>query len=616
MTGTNPFTSTILKTFHSQRVNNEQQLRPGNVLSGKVLEIYPNQRAMIQLGGKQLVAQLETSLNLHNSYWFQVKSVGDMLRLKVLVDKPLTNKNQAELLLKELGLTVSKEHLDFITTLIEKNIPFDKNSLSQALELSNNQQNREFSQKVLLEMMRRNLPITSSVLQALIMKDTSSIQEQLISLNSEISKQDNLSAVQRLLTERIMPFVNQSVNEPKTEIVKMILDGINRQDDKMFTLLKKSTLLTSPSSFNDWQRSWSNWQVETGIDYIQGNDKVDNRIKLPFDLDANHFLDALYKLRNNQLPISQSLINQFSQLVNKLDQNLESATIENQLRNFIKKNDLLYKINGLLTDSEKVIMNNWLENRLNNKSGELLPVLKDIAFKQLPVEMEKLMTDLISKLEPNQPQTNIGTKELFLTQLKQFLLFSGIDHESFIHRGKFDQLNIANEQSLKSLVLQALQEGNGSQMEKLEKLLHSLNGIQLTSVQQEGPMIQTSIHLPADKFGLKSDVQIDFESRKDETGKINPDFCQIIFYLDLNTIGETIINMSIQKRLVNVTVYNQHSQLEDMLSKYKTALKMGLNKIDYHLSTVQFKSSNVKQSVHSSDTNEVKSHRQGVDFRI
>ncbi len=73
----NPFSLTKPSTLKQL-----PSLKPGQMISAKVLELFPNQKATIQVNGKEIVAQLETALTAKKSYLFQVISAGDVTRIK------------------------------------------------------------------------------------------------------------------------------------------------------------------------------------------------------------------------------------------------------------------------------------------------------------------------------------------------------------------------------------------------------------------------------------------------------------------------------------------------------------------------------------------------------
>ncbi|ALX47452.1 hypothetical protein AOX59_01850 [Lentibacillus amyloliquefaciens] len=58
--------------------NSSQLLRPGQIIQGNIVKIYPDQKAQIQLGTHKMTAQLETSLTVSARYHFQVQPSDDV----------------------------------------------------------------------------------------------------------------------------------------------------------------------------------------------------------------------------------------------------------------------------------------------------------------------------------------------------------------------------------------------------------------------------------------------------------------------------------------------------------------------------------------------------------
>ena len=78
---------------------------------------------------------------------------------------------------------------------------------------------------------------------------------------------------------------------------------------------------------------------------------------------------------------------------------------------------------------------------------------------------------------------------------------------------------------------------------------------------------------------------------------------------------ETIVEMNVQKRFVNITIYND--QLTMRRIHLETLLEKGLKKIDFHLSTINIKPYNKNKKASPSTGNYVNDYvSEGIDFRI
>ncbi|WP_138414868.1 hypothetical protein [Aquibacillus sediminis] len=416
----NVASSQLLKSVQqSNKISLLNMIKPGQILSGKVTQLFPNNRAAVVLNGTQLVAQLETALTLQNKYWFQVQSSDQIIRLKVLSDKSIHKKRQGnQLLLDELGIKETKDRSAFISKLTDEQVPFNKHNLQQAISLLEKEHYSETAQKVIKDMLTNGFPITSSIYHSLLTVNDTDFNQQLVDIQTELNT------------------------------------------------------ITSPSDI---------------------------------------------------------------------------------------QNQLLEKMNQFIGGYEE----------------------------------------------------SIDPKASLLEQLKSLLTITGLNYEHQIFNQSLTDTNHTFIQSLKGLLLQLLQEG-GSNSGKMERFLDFLNGSQLRAFQENEQMMEISLQIPANKLGLNHAIHVDLKSYKNKKGQIDPEFCRLHFYLHLQQLKDTIVDVTIQKRNVNITVLNNHPQLKQLTNIVKPKLEEGLAKINYHLSSIQVKP--ITDPV--SQKSYTKAHTQGVDFRI
>src|SRR5690625_6222184 len=60
--------------FIADQQSEAQYFKKGSILRGRILKLFPQNKAHIQLGAHTFIAQLEASLQLGGSYHFQVQS--------------------------------------------------------------------------------------------------------------------------------------------------------------------------------------------------------------------------------------------------------------------------------------------------------------------------------------------------------------------------------------------------------------------------------------------------------------------------------------------------------------------------------------------------------------
>jgi type II secretory pathway component HofQ len=204
-------------------------------------------------------------------------------------------------------------------------------------------------------------------------------------------------------------------------------------------------------------------------------------------------------------------------------------------------------------------------------------------------------------------------KDSFAEQTRNMLQNVGLQYEKAILH---DENNPAN--SLKATLLSLVQTSDGLVQDQANKLLQFVNGMQLQSIQETSEFLQANLIVPANKLGLESDVELDFEGKKKDNGEIDPDFCRVVFYLDLATIKKTVVDMHVQKRSISLTILNDNS-VEDIMRPLQSLLKEGLEKINYHLSSVSHKPLTSQELNHTKNKYMKYNHYsayQGVDLRI
>ncbi|MFC4557099.1 hypothetical protein ACFO3D_02595 [Virgibacillus kekensis] len=557
---------------------NPQQLKPGQIVQGKIIKIYPGNKAQIQLGTQKMVAQLEASLTIGERYHFQVQASKEVIQLKVIGDQ-LKNEARANImsLMQQLGLKATKSNIAFMQALVKEGIPFTKDQLRKAFQLLDQAKNKSQAYTVLKNMIAARLPVTDSVFQALIVKKESGFGEQITNLTEQL-RQASDSSSNRLLN-RLHQVSGISTTIPN------ILGQVIGQDESVFNAMKLAGTIDPDVDFSSWKKeqplvaqknsSTSNADNVTQLEHLRSNRAL-------IQTTVKAFLQKWGTVLNS---VDTSLTGQqFSQMEQQITRNLMPLLSTEQQQNLSK---LLYN--------------------QPQQMRQLLYAFQGLGSDQLYVSSEQL----VSAYKSSDAFLQLPPKEQFLHHLQQVMKVTGLTYENMIAEGSGNQQS----NTIKSLLIQMIQYGEGRVPDQAQQLLHYINGMQVQSVNESADFLQASLQLPAEKLGLAGDIQLDFEGKKNEDGKINPDFCRILFYLDLANLKETIIDMSIQKRSVTVTVYNDHGLTNSMVASLKPMVKEGLDKLDYQLSTVLVKPIHETKSGNNASHTYQQSY-QGVDYRI
>lgn len=114
-------------------------LRPGQIVKGEILKIFPDQTAMISLEGKTLQAKLETSVSVGQRAWFHVLNSVNPIKLKVISSQqlnqesnPVLTENELNHLLKYFNLEAKGEDSKLLQYFIKHNCPVKAEQMKMA----------------------------------------------------------------------------------------------------------------------------------------------------------------------------------------------------------------------------------------------------------------------------------------------------------------------------------------------------------------------------------------------------------------------------------------------------------------------------------------------------
>jgi hypothetical protein len=198
--------------------------------------------------------------------------------------------------------------------------------------------------------------------------------------------------------------------------------------------------------------------------------------------------------------------------------------------------------------------------------------------------------------------------------LKEALQKLGLQHEANIRLAmETKTLAEATMTSLKSLLLQALENVHEPELkETLQTLLHHVTGQQLLS-QAEGPLQHIFMQIPIQLGEQRTDVAIHWQGKRQKNGKIDPDYCRIVFYFYLDKLKETVVDVRVQQRIVHVSVINDTPHLSEIANDFQPMLKERLEEHGYTLSALKIETPKQKKA----PVDFVFEQRySGVDYRI
>lgn len=232
---------------------NELTFRDGQIVQGKILKLFPNNRAEIQIGNHKLVAEITTSLQINKQYFFQVQADDSLIHLKVLSEQvtKAPTQNIAQLL-QQLQMKPTKQHIAFIQQLIAERVPFQITDIQQAFKLMEHRSNIEASQiDILKKMMEARLPMTNHVFEALVASRNQTfslhIEQMVRSLESATSLSEKEQTLLQLLKqlggmkETFLTSLAKNIQQKELPIGSLLqyIDTLEREKDNLMEGSKK-----------------------------------------------------------------------------------------------------------------------------------------------------------------------------------------------------------------------------------------------------------------------------------------------------------------------------------------------------------------------------------------
>ncbi|GGH74929.1 hypothetical protein JOD43_000374 [Pullulanibacillus pueri] len=171
--------------------------------------------------------------------------------------------------------------------------------------------------------------------------------------------------------------------------------------------------------------------------------------------------------------------------------------------------------------------------------------------------------------------------------------------------GYFQEAKLANPRvkpdelgmTLKTGLLAVVNDKENHEMsDHAEKLLAAITGQQLQSLPADRSLIQWLFTLPVLFNHEFKDVQMLWEGKKNEQGDNETEYYKILFYFDFKVIGETVVRILTQRKMLTVTLFNDTIELEPLIEKYKPQLQERLSALDYTLVSLTQINGEVKQA--------------------
>lgn len=584
---------------HSHNVATSLELKKGQIVHGKIKEIHPNQLATIKIGQHELTAKVEVPVEKGQTFLFEVQTNETIPKLKIVQEQKQALDQQVESLLKTLSIQPSKENKQFVRQLLLENVPFKPEVLKEGLKLMNQDPTAE-SKDMLLYLMKNQIPVSKPVLDAFMHQPIDSQNAEIKALievliqgeqtPEKLALLSKLNESQGLIFDKFqgetMALLNQKYSQQFpgvtfSEHLEVFLttgqqEQMNNGNLSVFFQLSEALSGTQEalSPFNQSIKSDLS-QLEELVNVVAT--KTDQQITTLDQLSSR-----INELFNRQLGIEDKTIHLGNRLMNELGEaiskNMISDTDVMKLTRFIKQDpSLINRLTTQLSPNDLTELNQFLSMPSKESLESIISFLKPLLNQQLTTQEQREMVNTIKNFGIDQV---LDTKHHFLLDMKYQIHHSGLEYESSIARNEQDATL-----PLKQLLMSFLNQN--TQSTQAEELLQTITKQQVNMLQQDQHFMHLSLTVPTN-LTKSGEVYIDIKGQKNKADQLDPDYCRVAFYLDLDHLGETVIDMTIQNRNIQLTIIND-DDLKLLMDTFKGPLKEGLKKIDYHLSSVSYR---------------------------
>ncbi|CAH0346965.1 hypothetical protein [Bacillus sp. CECT 9360] len=625
-------------------------LQTGQIILGKINKIYPNQTAEVQIGNQKIMAVLDAPLKVGERYWLQVQPGEGKLHLKLLNPAPgfenIGLKGAAEQLVAHLAVPQGKESLELARFLLKNQLPVTKENFELSLRWLKTSANTGGTLANIKTMHAMNLPFTNDVFAALqSLGKAESLSSDLTKLHQQISRHiegtdtEILQQVKGLLEKVIVPKQNQNASNALDKLLASWLDLKTPLETQKsaYTILQKAGFI--PQSINEGEF------IERIILASQ-NDKS----QLPPVLKESLSLILQYAVAKQKgaAPEAEKLLTLFNQLLSQSGKvNVELAVKRGteSLSKLDRPDSPLLRGNEVVQLTKKLLLTLLVSNG-EERITEQKPINKDILFSavngshykpeqargrlaemihveleaaQQTVELEpverRLLKQIIAAAERPIDFTKGAPTSEFVKDIVKLL---GLNMEHSLANGRGMETKASTEElaTLKPLLMKLLVETQHPPIkDAAEQVLNRITAQQLLS-QDNGPLQNIFMQLPLNLSGFQTDLTLQWSGRKKSSGAIDPDYCRVLFYLDLEQMRETVIDMQIQNRILKISVINEHFEKLEQLSRPLTeSLKNNLGDMNYRLSSLVFEGE-AKQISQKQNISAGSKPYSGVDIRI
>ncbi len=643
-------------------------LNEGQMVHGQIKQLFPGQMAEVQIGGQKVFAKLEVPMKAGDSYYFQVNAVKPELQLKIISGPLQATEGQARQLgglMDAMQLPKTPEMQALLAFVMKNKIPMTRDSLleGEALLKGVPPATRNEALASLQKMIELKLPLTENIFRSLLGVETKEgLHSVLTSLRNVLALDNTVTpqvkdAILSALEKMAKPFAQVTGGALLGQSLLTLLDRSAPGEERfaILQMLKSAGVLPERTSLANLP------QVLASLISGEGAARPSNTLPAsqpvlggPQDVQVasvNRQAATVLQAPPASSPIVQQVLTVLKQIgeappiQQKVPlENLKALISSDPLTNAQQKLVLAAMIDRAIKaqpiaqtptkfaqEFSQAFTRITAENAvaapfqagplaegpkeqllalLGQQGTEKLAGLLQTAERSADPAIQKMVQ--VAEVAVASMIDGKAVKDALQTVIRSF----GLNYEAGLLGKEPDFGRLA--EMLKPQLLALMHDSSVSVAlrDAAETVVTRMNG-QLLQSGENGVQHQLIMQVPLEFFGKRIDATLQWNGQMQKDGNIDADFARILFYLELDSIDKTIIDMQVQNRVVMVTVFNADDTLKSIGGgPLQERLKEGLESTGYKLSGVFFKNFIEEEKNVQKQKKAMKIDGQGVDFRI
>ncbi|MET3698002.1 hypothetical protein SAMN05877753_107148 [Bacillus oleivorans] len=521
-------------------ISNHTPLRTGDLIQAKLVQTGKDGKAVIVINGETIEAKLLTPLEAGKMYLFQIETSKNEIILKP-VQTTASNEQilKAEIisqLMKQLGIQKGSWEQRLVRLAVEDEwLGQGGEKLAAALDWLAKSSMKKQDFQVIEFMSRTNLPFTKPVFQSL---------SALFSEKDITTLLRSFSIVSNYQPETIQKLITPLETKIGYRIAEQAISPLMKHHETAKQLLTQFMQSFAGSDTLQPKLSVSQAGTTVSIPAALNQSFQTAPVQGPQEILINNLIS-----KGN---LSEAGVNTAEEKIFRIEA-ISFTAVEN-IERLLKQEMKLQSDAPILPSLGKYALTVIADNR-----GQL--------FNQPLATQEELLQFI--RLE-------------IAAEIKAGIKALGMNLEAELAKQRTEGL-----ESLKTTLLQLMQQDHVPQKQPIQELLSHLQGQKLVSSEM-GPIIHLYTKLPFPLLNQLKDAEISWNGRRTKDGKIDSSHCRVLFHLHLEELGETILDFQVQNRISTLNVFHRMEQFVPPNDETIDGFKLGMKQLGFHLSSLQF----------------------------